>query len=175
MEEKKYKEEFEEGYIDQEKTPELCKVINKEVRQKTPAQEVLINKIMKSGKILDKEYRALSEMLSSRVVTSYDAAVFIEYVLGMLKFRRHFYNGKHKAYKKCYSCKSRDDIRKYWYYDEAKNVWLCENCALNIGTNHVVPVKEQEAREVAADFQRKNGYPELTPAEEESIFRHKEE
>ena len=35
---------------------------NVEIRQKTPAQEVLITKIMKSGKILDKEYKVLSEI-----------------------------------------------------------------------------------------------------------------
>ncbi len=146
-----------------------------EIKQKTPAQEVLIHKIMKSRKILDKEYRNLAEVLSSKVVTSYDAAVFIEYVLGMLKFRRHFFNGKHKAYKKCIACKSRDDIEKYYSYKDTRVVWLCENCGLNLGSNYVTKIKDLSVEELIRLGLIKSGDQELTPAQEDLIHEHREE
>jgi len=146
---------------------------NQEVRQKTAAQDVLITKIMKSKKILDKEYRMFRSILDNKVISTYDAAVFIEHVLSLLKFRRTFLNGKHKAYKQCYYCKSRDDVDRYLDLDTEKSFWCCETCALNLNQVRVVLTKygeistkeslngERDPFEIAANMMvedKKKGY-----------------
>lgn len=115
---------------------------NNTVIPRTPAQEVLVTKIIQSRKILDKEYQQLVSIWKNQVVTSKDAAVFIEHVLATLRFRRYFLNGRHKASKKCLYCGSRDDVRRYWNVDENSKTWVCETCALNLNSSKVVPVKE---------------------------------
>jgi len=137
---------------------------NVEVNQKTPAQEVLITKILKSSKLKDSEYRMLRGILDTKVVTTFDAGVFIEYVLGMLKFRRHFFNGKHKAYKKCYYCTDRNEVERYLNMSNGKKAWVCSTCAVNLDPAKFVPVKIAEEQEVKADLHRKYDYP---PEQEE--------
>jgi len=146
-----------------------------EIKQITAAQEILISKILKSSKLLDKEYRELRETLDSKVVTSFDAAVFINYVLGILKFRRHFYNGKHKAYKKCFTCGSRENIQRYLNVKEDKKYWLCETCAINIDPSEIVLTKLSEEREVKADFMRKEMSAELNSSQEDLVCEHREQ
>lgn len=160
---------------DQEKDRRAEESASRESRLKSPAQEVLITKILKSGKILDKEYRSLIEILNSKVVTTYDAAVFIEYVLGMLKFRRHFFNGRNRAYKKCHFCKTRMNIKRYLHLESNEKFWICETCSLNIENNKFVLTKLAEDVEVSADLHRKYDYQELTPAQEDLICEHREE
>ena len=116
----------------------------REYRNKTPAQDVLIAKIMKSKKILDKEYRMFRTILDNQVISTYDAAVFIEHVLSLLKFRRTFFNGKHKAYKTCVYCYSRDEIKRYDNLKTGKKIWLCDTCLMNLGKLYIVPVKSDE-------------------------------
>lgn len=160
---------------DQEKDRRSEEDHAREIRYKSSAQETLITKIMKSGKILDKEYRSLAEVLNSKVVTTYDAAVFIEYVLGMLKFRRHFFNGRNKAYKKCFYCKSRDNIQRYLCLDTGEKLWICETCSMNLKPGKWVPVKFDEVKEASADLIRKSEYDGLTPAQEDLIHEHREQ
>lgn len=131
---------------------------NQDIRQKTPAQEVLITKIMKSKKILDKEYRMFRSILDNQVVTSYDASVFIEHVLALLKFRRTFFNGKRKAYKQCCYCGSRDNIQRIEAVETGRKHWMCETCELNLPTGQFVRVKFDEAKEVSADLYKKYDY-----------------
>lgn len=116
---------------------------NNSAALRTPAQEVLLTKIIQSKKILDKEYQQLTSIWKNQVVTSKDAAVFIEYVLATLRFRRYFLNGKHKAFKMCYYCKDRNHIRRYVNLADGSKAWVCETCALNLDTSKVVPVKEK--------------------------------
>ena len=115
---------------------------------RTPSQEVLVVKILQSRKLLDGEYQQLRKIWLNQVVTSKDAAIFIEYVLATLRFRRCFLDGKHNAFKRCQACNSRDKVRRY--DDLAKlgpRYWLCETCALNLSTS-VVPVKEFKQHEI---------------------------
>jgi len=115
-----------------------------EIKDVSNAQEDLIVKLLKSSKLRDKEYRMLREILDNKVLTSYDASIFIGHVLGLVKFRRHFFNGRHKAYKKCYFCKSRENVERYSLAtDPEKKDWVCEECALNL-LGKVVPVKSNE-------------------------------
>jgi len=117
---------------------------NNEFREVSANQQVLIAKILRSSKIKDSEYRQLKSILDKQVLTSYDAAVFIQYVLSMLKFRRTFLNGKHKAYKKCEFCSSRNNVERFANPANLKEkVWACETCALNL-RDKVVPVRVQE-------------------------------
>ena len=117
---------------------------NVESSQVTTAQQVLIAKILRSSKLSDREYRMLRSFADSKVVTKYDASILIDYVLAALKFRRHFLNKKHKAYKKCYFCGSRDDVSRYADASNLKNkLWCCETCALNL-PDKVVPIRAIE-------------------------------
>ncbi len=115
---------------------------------KTPDQETLISKIMKSGKILDKEYRMFRTILDKQVVSSYDASIFIEYILSLLKFRRTFFNGKHKAYKKCRYCDSRDQVERFEHLRTGKKLWVCRSCYINLDGSQFIPVKIDENNKV---------------------------
>jgi len=115
---------------------------NNSTALRTPSQEALAVKILRSGKLLDREYQQLRKIWINQITTSKDASIFIEYVLAALRFRRHFFNRKHRSFKRCQACSSRDQVRRY--DDLAKfgpRYWLCETCALNLSTS-VVPVKE---------------------------------
>ena len=67
----------------------------KEVKLRTANQEMLVNKLLKSKKILDKEYREFSNLWKTRITDSYDASVFIAHLLALLQYRRRFQNGNH--------------------------------------------------------------------------------
>ena len=146
---------------------------NREVKQKTSDQDVLIIKILKSKKILDKEYRMFKTILDNQVVSSYDASVFIEHILSLLKFRRTFFNGKHKSYKQCFFCYSRDDIKRYDSLATGQRRWICEECALNLDSERFVRVKFDEEKEAQADLYRKYDYPAEQEAMDEEL-RHPE-
>ena len=147
----------------------------KETKLMTSPQEVLIKKILKSSKLKDAEYRQLQTILNGQVVSSFDASVFIEYVLGLLKFRRTFLNGKHKAYKKCNYCNSRDNIQRMLHVKSNRKIWVCETCILNLDNSKFVPVKFDEVKEASADLHRKYDYSGLTPAQEDLIHEHREQ
>ena len=146
---------------------------NKEVKQVSTAQQVLMTKILKSSKLKDFEYRVFKEILDSKVTTSYDASVFIEYVLGMLKFRRHFFNGRHKAYKKCHYCKSRDNIQRMLHLESDSKFWVCKTCSINLDDSKFVPVKIAEEQEAKADLYRKYDYPAEQEAIDEGLIHEK--
>jgi len=141
----------------------------------TADQSILISKILKTRKLSDTEYKKLRVILDNQVVTSYDAAVFIEHILSTLKFRRHFLNGKHKAYKRCYYCKSRDNIQRMLHLESDSKFWTCETCRINLDPSKFVPVKLSEENEAKADLYRKYEYPELTSAQEDVIHERREE
>lgn len=109
---------------------------------RTPNQEVLVVKILQSGKLLDREYQQLKNIWTKQIVTSIDAGIFIEYVLAALRFRRHFLNGKHKAFKRCFFCSSRDDVKRYENLKMNCKYWICDSCKINIEGDSTVPVKE---------------------------------
>ncbi len=116
----------------------------KEFKQVSVDQQILIAKILRSSKLKDAEYRMLRNIIDTRITSSYDASVLINYVLGLLKFRRHFFNGRHKAYKKCYFCSLRDNVQRYLDVPNNTKAWLCETCAINLDPSKVVPVKIKE-------------------------------
>lgn len=117
------------------------------VQAVTAAQQQLIIKLLKSRVFKDSEYQQLQKIYSSRVATSYDAAILINYLLGTLRFRRTFLNGKHKAYKKCSFCKTRDDVERYEDLHSRKKFWSCPTCYINLDHKEVyniVPVRQNE-------------------------------
>ncbi len=147
----------------------------KEPKLMTTSQELLIKKILKSSKLKDSEYQQLVNIYTSRVVTVSDASIFIEYVLSLLKFRRTFLNGKHKAYKKCVFCNSRENIKRYLDLTSESKAWLCENCALNLDTSKVVPVKIDEKKEYKVELEDFDRNKELSSSQEDLICSHREE
>ncbi len=62
-----------------------------EAKQMTAKQEDLLKEILESEELSDSESRRLKGIFKSRVSTSEDASVLISHVLGLLKFRRHFF------------------------------------------------------------------------------------
>ena len=64
-----------------------------EVKEMTPKQEDLLREILKSEELSDSESQRLWKIFKSRVSTSEDASILITYILGLLKFRRHFGEG----------------------------------------------------------------------------------
>ena len=134
----------------------------------TSAQELLIKKIMNSSKLLDKEYRQLRIVLDEQVKTSYDASVFIEYILATFKFRGLFLNGKHKAYKKCYYCSSRDNIKRILHEPSGRKFWVCEDCYLNTDISRYVLFESEKGKESQDIVYRKYDYsPESEFVDEE--------
>lgn len=119
---------------------------NNSVALRTPAQEVLVVKILQSGKILDKEYQQIRKIWEHQVVSSKDAAIFIEYVLSTLRFRRYFLNGRHRAFKQCRFCGTRDNIIRINQIGGDIREWSCETCFLNSdGFKYVaVPIDKQD-------------------------------
>ena len=61
-----------------------------EVKEMTYKQETLLREILESEELLDFESQSLRKIFKSRVSTSEDASVLITYILGLLKFKRHF-------------------------------------------------------------------------------------
>ena len=143
---------------------------NKELNPMTVNQELLINKVLKSRKFRDSEYKELKTILDKKVLTSYDASVFISYLLATINFRRVFLNGKHKSYKRCYFCKTRDNVERYVDLTTGQKMWICETCALNLDTSKIVRVSFQEKNEVKSDFYKKYKDEELTPEQEDLIL-----
>jgi len=118
--------------MDEQKKPEI--------KQVTPAQEVLLSKLLKSKLLLDAEYREFREVLDKRVICSFDASVLIQYILGILRYRRHFSSKRCKAYKKCRFCNSRDKIMRIEKLHSNERFWSCENCFLNLDSNLFIAV-----------------------------------
>jgi len=110
----------------------------------TDAQSVFALKLLGSKRILDKEYRNFMKIWQNQIVSSKDASIFIEHVLALVKFRRNFCSKKHKAYKKCVFCNSRDNIVKYVNLETGKEFWTCESCAINLRDSRKVPVQINE-------------------------------
>ena len=148
---------------------------NNEVKLRTANQELLIVKLMKSRKLKDSEYRELRNILDSKVSTSYDASVFISYLLATVNFRRVFYNGNHKAYKRCFYCDSREKIVRYLNLENLSKAWVCDFCAVNLDTEKFVPVKMAESNDVKVELKEFNRDKELTSAQEDLICEHREQ
>ena len=105
-------------------------------------------------------------------------------------------NGKHKAYKKCHYCNSRENVQRMLHLETDRKFWVCETCQINLDPSKFVPVKINEEQEVKADLHRKYeyspyyskeeyekdqrdasgvcDYPELTSAQEDLIHEHRE-
>ena len=124
-----------------------------EISQITPNQEAFIYKLLKSSRILDKEFNMFKVILDKQVLTSYDASVYIEYLVSTLRFRRTFFNKKHKAYKFCYFCESRNDVKRYLKLDNQKEYWLCATCEINHNKGELVPKKIDEECSIEKESQ----------------------
>ena len=148
---------------------------DKEVKSLTANQEILIKKLLKSKKFKDIEYRELRNVLDHKVLTVSDGCVLIDYLLSTLAYRRTFFNGKHKAYKKCFYCSGRDHVKRYTSLSLGINRWICNTCYINLDGAEVVPVKMDESKEVEVKLLDHNRNQELTPAQEDSIHEHKEQ
>ena len=125
--------------MDEEKKPEFKAV--------TPAQEVLLSKLLKSKLLLDIEYREFRNTLDKRVICSFDASVLIAHLLGILRYRRQFSSKRSKAYKKCHFCLSRDKIMRIEKIHSNERFWSCETCFLNLDSALFVSVYGLEKEE----------------------------
>ena len=129
-----------------------------QIKAVTPAQEVLLSKLLKSKLLLDAEYREFRDVLDKRVICSFDASVLIAHILGILRYRRQFSSKRSKAYKKCHFCLSRDKIMRIEKLHSNERFWSCENCFLNLDSSLFVLVNGFEENEAKSDLAGK--YPE---------------
>ena len=127
-----------------------------EIKAVTPAQEVLLSKLLKSKLLLDAEYREFRDVLDKRVICSYDASVLIAHILGILRYRRQFSSKRSKAYKKCHFCNSRDKIMRIEKLHSNERFWSCETCFLNLDSNLFIAVNGFEENEAKADLIKKD-------------------
>ena len=141
-------------------------VFNSGVKLISANQQVLIKKLLRCRKLSDEEYKGLRKILDSRVSTSYDASVFIEYVSATIKFRRHFSSKRSKAYKLCQFCNSRDKVNRYWNVPDDKKYWICDFCAISIDPSQIVQVKFEEENQAKAALERKYEY----KPEQEAVY-----
>jgi len=148
---------------------------NNIVKQMTSNQEILIKKLLKSRKFKDAEYKELRSFLDKKVTTSYDASILISYLLATIGYRKHFYNGKHKAYKKCYFCEARDKVQRYLNLNSGEKAWICEFCAINLDSSKIVPVKIDEKLDFIKEAEEYAKKEELTSAQEDLICEHREQ
>lgn len=86
------------------------------------------------------EYRKLKNILDSRVITRYDASVFLEYCYAKVHFERCFNGHHHKAYAYCCFCKGRDNLRKIENLKTGERNWCCQTCRSNIIDEDIVDV-----------------------------------
>ncbi len=138
------------------------------------AQIDLLKKLLKSKKLLDKEYRNFQELVDSRIVNSKDMSVLIAHILATIQFRRHFSGKRQKAYKRCIYCESRDNVERFLHVETGKKFWICDNCDLNLDSRKFVRTKYAEENELKADLIRKEQILELTPEQENLINEHRE-
>jgi len=65
-----------------------------DVKEMTPKQEALLKELLDGDELPDSERQELRHVFESQVSTSEDASVLITYILGLVKFRRHFVDGQ---------------------------------------------------------------------------------
>ena len=148
---------------------------NAEQSLKTANQDILIKKLLKSRSFKDKEFKLLKKVYDKQVLTSYDASILIAHLLATLRFRRTFLNEKHKAYKRCLFCGTRENVERYHDLTNDSKAWVCENCAMNLDSTKIVRTKIQEDNEVKSDLYKKYDHHDLTSVQEDLICEHKEQ
>ena len=109
----------------------------KEISQK---QTDAIKHIIQSRDFNLSEYKKLKRILDSRVITRYDASVFLEYCYAKVHFERYFNGHHHKAYAYCCFCGGRDDLRKIEDIKTGMRKWCCGTCRINITDEDTVDV-----------------------------------
>lgn len=137
------------------KMMQLQKIQAKEISQK---QADAINQIIQSGDFNLAEYRKLKKILDSRVITRYDASVFLEYCYTKVYFERYFNGHHHKAYAYCCFCKGRDNLRKIEDIKTGKRNWCCQTCRSNITDADIIDLPTAAGRK--AEFAN-NGNSEI--------------
>jgi len=126
---------------------QLQKEQTKEISQK---QSDAIRQIIQSRDFNLSEYKKLKRILDSRVITRYDASVFLEYCYAKVHFERYFNGHHHKAYAYCCFCKGRDSLRKIEDIKTGARQWCCQTCRSNITDESVIvlPAAEDKNSEV---------------------------
>jgi len=117
----------------------------KEISQK---QADAIKQIIQSRDFNLSEYRKLKKILDSRVITRYDASVFLEYCYTKVYFERYFNGHHHKAYAYCCFCKGRDNLRKIEDIKTGVRQWCCQSCRSKIADESVIVLPTSEDKNI---------------------------
>ena len=117
----------------------------KEISQK---QADAIKHIIQSRDFNLSEYKKLRRILDSRVITRYDASVFLEYCYAKVHFERYFNGHHHKAYAYCCFCKGRDNLRKIENLKTGERNWCCQTCRSNITDESVIVLPAAEDKNI---------------------------
>jgi len=139
----------------------MVEIEKPEVKEITQKQVELIDKLVNSSKLKLSEFKELHALFKDKIKTSYDGSILIDYLLSMFKFRRHFFNGRRGAYKRCAMCKGREDLFKLVNSEGLGSNWICRPCFVNstglsIQEEPETPEDEiDEAQECTADLHQK--------------------
>jgi len=122
---------------------QLQKIQAKEISQK---QTDAINQIIQSRDFNLAEYRKLKKILDYRVITKWDASVFLEYCYTKVYFERYFNGHHHKAYASCCFCKGRDSLRKIENLKTGERSWCCQTCRSNVSDPDIIDLPTTRGR-----------------------------
>lgn len=121
---------------------------NYEPKVITEKQLEFLDKLMSSSKLFLNDYEEIRSLLKSKIKSSYDMSVLINYVLSKLKYKKHFFNGRNRARKICKYCKSRENILRCIGAEDRKFFWLCENCAHQMENDGIVASYSTKKNEI---------------------------
>lgn len=115
----------------------MVQIQKEQIKEISEKQANAIKQIIQSRHFNLSEYRKLKKILDSRVITRYDASMFLEYCYAKAHFERYF-NGHHKAYAYCCFCKGRDNLRKVENIKTGARKWCCQTCRVNITDDDII-------------------------------------
>ena len=136
-----------------------------EIKLKTPAQEALYIELLQSSAFTKTERDKIVKSTLPKVISCYDASVFIDFLMIKIRYQKHFFGKRKHAIAQCAFCNNRIDLQRFSDADTSKKFWLCAFCRSTADASKVVPVKIDENMEAKADLQRKYDSADREPIE----------
>lgn len=98
---------------------------------RTAKQEALIFSLLESSTFTKSQRDKLVNDFYNKVITSYDANVFIGKLLAEVRYFKHFFKERHRKVAECAICGERIGVKKCLDTASGKKRWLCELHAAN--------------------------------------------
>ena len=138
-------------------------------------QKDLYMKLLESSHFTKTERDNIVNSVLPKIITTYDASVFIDFVILKLRYQKYFFGVRKHKISQCANCKTKINLQRFLDMQTNKKLWLCGFCKVSVDASKIVPVKIAESNEVKADLIRKDSSSELTFAQEDLIIEHREQ